>query len=502
MRPHALTFLLAAVLPCHGAEPRDDLLSFTNGDQLHGQLSGIAAGPSVLWKRDDLGEEAEFKSSDLRRIVMRGGRPARSLETFSHIGTSNGDRIPGAIREMDGKRVLIETGFAGMLEIPRDQVGLLAPNPLGGRVLYHGPYDPEEWVMINNTHPDGIPAPDADGDDKIPRWEHSGTAWYWQNKQVGTALARKAGMPDRAILRFDIAWKSRLSCAIAFHSDFKRPAREAAEDGDGEQEQLDAGMPRRVHGSTSLPDVFGESYVLQIYSNYVMLHRTSFNEDGRPSLDRVQTTNSSLRLGDSGKATVELRCNRPSGEISLFINGEFVVQWSEIADGLAEGGGYAGKGGGFGFLVQSEDSPVRISEVIVAEWNGMPDAARSLQMDDTDIVLLSNGTDRFSGKITGLRDGKLSLEGRYGDFEFPLAEVAEVRFAKSRLAEPPAAASDEIKVRLHPIGRISGQPLSGDGKRLRILNGSAGEVDINLDYAAMLDFRGTESFLDDWDEEF
>lgn len=501
MKQQALTFLLAAALHAHGAEPRDDLLSFTNGDQLHGRLSGIGAGPSILWERDDVSEAVKFKSSDLRRVILRGGRPPRSLEKLSHIGTANGDRIPGVVRELDDKRVLLETDFGGTLEFPRDQVGLLAPNPLGGRTLYHGPYDPEEWVMLDGAHPDGLPAMEGDEEDgeKIPRWQHSGTAWYWQNKESGTALVRKAGLPDRAILRFDIAWKSRLSCAIAFHSDFKKPAVEKEEGDDpGENKEPAA----RARNSTSLPDLFGESYVLQLYSNYVVLHRAGFDEEGRARLERVQTTNSSMRLGDAGSATVEIRCNRPSGEIALFINGEFVVQWSEVAGDVVEGRGYAGKGGGFGFMVQSEESPVRISEVIVAEWNGMPDAARSLQVDDADIVLLTNGTDRFSGKVTGLSDGRLSLEGRYGDFEFPLDEIAEVRFAKSRVAEAPDLASDEVKARLYPLGRISGQPLSGDGKRLRMLNGSAGEIDINLDYAAMLEFQGTESFLDDWDVEF
>jgi hypothetical protein len=498
MRVCTIIPLLATAMLCHGEETRDDLMSFTNGDQLHGRLAGIGAGPSVLWKRGDVGEEVKFNASELRRIVLRGGRAVRSLQTLSHIGTANGDRIPGVIREMDDKRVLLDTAFGGTLEFPREQVGLLAPNPLGGRTLYHGPYDPEEWVMLNMEHQDGIPAPKDDGEEgkKTALWKHTGTAWYWQNKEAGTALVRKSGLPDRAMLRFDIAWKSRLSCTVAFHTDFKKPLH-AGEEGEQARDR-----PARVMSSTSLPDLFGQGYALQIYSNYVMLHRMTFDEDGRPGLDRVQTANSSLRLGDSGSATVEIRCNRLSGEILLFINGEFVVQWSEIAVGLDHAGGYAGKGDGFGFVVQAEESPMRISEVLVAEWNGMPDAARSLQVEDADIVLLANGTDRFSGKVTGLRAGKLKLEGRYGDFEFPLDEIAEVRFAKSRLAEAPDAASDEIKTRLYPLGRISGQPLSGDGKRLRILSASAGEIDMNLDYAAMLDFRGTESFLDDWDVEF
>jgi hypothetical protein len=495
MRIKRFIILLAAT-QCYAAETHEDLLSFTNGDQLHGHLSGVAAGPSILWKRDDVGEEVKFKSSELRRVVLRGGRPLKPLQSISHIGTANGDRIPGIIRDLDDKRVLLETGFGGMLEIPRDQVGLLAPNPLGGRVLYQGPFLAEEWEMINLEHPDGIPAPNDDDkkSKEFPRWKFSGSAWYWKSQEVGTALVRKTGMPDRAILKFDIAWKSRLSLTMGFHSNFKAPV--AQEKG----EEENAGI--RGNSPTSIPSIFGQSYILQIYSNYVMLHRTTFDNLGRPRLDRVQTSSSSLRLADSGKASVEIRCNRISGEIALFIDGEFVVQWSEISNGIDEKPDYAGKGDGFGFMVQSENSPIRISEVIVAEWNGMPDAARSLQVDDADIVLLSNGTDRFSGKVTGVHDGNLKLEGRYGDFEFPLTEIAEVRFAKSGIAEAPDDVSDEVQVRLYPLGRISGRPLSGDGSKLHILNGAAGEIDINLDHAVILEFEGTESFLDDWDAEF
>jgi len=485
------------------AEP-SDLLRFVNGDQLHGTFQGIKDGPQAIWQRDDLAAAVDFKSTQIRHIVLRGGRPARALSSLSHVALVNGDSVPGIIAGMDEDSLTLETPYAGPLRIPREQVAMLAPSPLGGRLHYHGPFIEDEWKMAHASFPEGLPPAKPDSGEKDGkkdkdnpgRWAFSGSAWYWPSRQSGTALLRENAMPDRSILRFDLAWKNRLSMAIAFHSDFTRPA---ADKDEAQQNQANlAGQP------ASLPSLFGNSYVIQLYANYVRLFRTSFDEEGRPRMDPVQTANGNMRLGESGNARIELRANRLTGEIVLFIDGEFVIQWSELnlGGGVPAADGYAGKGNGFGCVVQAENSPARISEVVVAEWNGMPDAARSLQVDDADIVLLNNGTDRFAGKVTELRDGKLKLESRYGDFAFPMEDVAEVRFAKSRLAEKQEDASASLKVRLYPMGRISGQPLGGDDKHLRIINAAAGEMNMRLDSAVMLELHSTDSFLDDWDTDF
>ncbi len=486
--------LLAVLLtfPCHGEE--GDMLRFRNGDQLHGNFSGVAEDSSIRWKRKDVDGGVEFHPSEIRQVVLRGGRPAVSLQGLSHVGTTNGDRIPGIIRDLDSKRVLLETEFAGMLEIPRDRLGLLAPVPLGGRVLYNGPFAADDWSMLSTQHPDGLPL-DKGGDPqepKTPVWKFSNAAWYWADQSMGTALVKKSGVPDRAIIRFDIAWKNRLSLGVAFHSDFTSPK---IDGGEGEP-----AVP--VLEPTSLPGLFGKSYVLHMYSNYVMLYRTTFDEQGRPRPEQVRANNTSVRMGDSGNASIELRCNRRTGDIVLFIDGEFVAQWSELNTGEEQASEYAGGGSGMGFIVQAEESPVRVSEIMIAEWNGMPDAARSLQVDDMDIVLLSNGTDRMAGKVTGIHEGKLTLESRYGDFEFPMEEIAEVRFAKSGLKESEEMPGESLVVRLHPIGRISGKALGGNGNAIRLLNNAAGEMALNLDSAVMLEFEPSGSFLDDWDVDF
>ena len=380
------------------------------------------------------------------------------------------------------------------MEIPCEQVGLLAPAPLGGRVLYNGPFSADEWDMVN-TQPPEIQTEETDKvESKPPLWDFSGSAWYWQNQNIGTSLVRKVGVPDRAIIKFDLAWKNRFSMAVGFHSDFTQPK---VEEGDEEKRgNIHAGQPN------SLPMIFGKSYVLLLNSNYVMLYRTTFDEEGRPRSEQVRSNSTSIRLGESGNASVELRCNRLSGEIALFIDGEFVSQWSELSNEADLAEGYAGLGDGMGFIVQSEDCAVRLSEMMIAEWNGMPDAARSMQIDELDIVLLSNGTDRLAGKVTGIQDGLLTLESRYGDFEFPMTDVAEVRFAKSQLVEAPEKTEDSLTVRLHPLGRISGKPLEGDDKTIRLLNSATGEINLNLDSAVMLEFESSGSFLDDWDVDF
>lgn len=488
MKPIIAIVFLAQVAAAEVSS--DDLLSFNNGDQLHGDFSGME-GQSVLWERDDAGGLIKFNTSELRRVVLRGGRPEESLKGFSHIGTVNGDRLPGVIREMDEERLLLDTGFGGTLEIPRERIGLLAPSPLGGRIVYQGPFAEAEWKMIHADYPEGVPKQDPNSveeHDAIPRWKFSGSAWYWGEKGAGTTLVLDENMPARSTVRFDIAWKKGLQMEIVFHADFQRADPKLDEEGN------EVKVGRRL----GAPGLYGNSYVLHLYSNYLRLFRTSLDKDGNEGMEPVQMVSSGVGLGETGSASVEMRCNRETGEIMFFVDGEFIAQWNELGEA---GNGYAGLGGGLGFSVKADDSMVRLSEVVVAEWNGMPDSARSLQVDDADMVLLANGRDRFAGKVKGLHEGVLLLESQYGDFEFPMADVAEVRFAKSSLA----AAEEEtgsLKVRLHPLGRITGRALSGDAGSLRMLSGCAGEIEIKLDSAVMLELGGTESFLDDWDVEF
>ncbi len=496
---------------CLLAKERPDLLRFTNGDQLHGTFLGIQKGPQASWKRDDVELPVEFKTGNIRHIVLHGGRPLKSLESLSNVTLVNGDRVPGNITAIDDEQITMETTFAGVLRIPRAQVSIISPNPLGGRVHYHGPFSEDDWKMKHSQFPDGLPPSvpedqtkpkkdnESDAADGPPgRWMFSGSAWYWQQKKSGTALIRENAMPDRAVLCFDLAWKNRLNFAIAFNADFaqvnaKNPDKPNAQ-------KVRVMMPG---DSSELPRLFGNSYVLQMASNYLMLFRSSVDKEGNGSVDRAQVNTNNLRLGETGKAKVEIRSNRLSGGISLFINDEFVAQWSAKELGGFEAAEINNLGNGFGFVVQGSDSPIRISDVVVSEWNGMPDSARSLQVDDQDVVLMANGTDRLAGKVGKLdEEGKVRFEGKHGNFQFPLNDVAEIRFAREQQAVAAQAPANNIIIRLAPIGVISGTPISGNGTNLEIINPIMGEINLSTAPAVMLEFNASNQFIDSWDVDF
>lgn len=498
---------LSGMIGLLAAEP-SDLLRFTNGDQLHGTFLGIKPGPQAIWQREDLTAPVDFKSTRIRHIVLHGGRALKSLTSLSHLALVNGDRVPGIIRKLDDKTVTLDTSYAGIVHIPRNQVAMLAPSPLGGRIQYYGPFVEDEWQMANASFPNAFvnPVPDSgkkkgDANDVPGRWEFSGSAWYWQSKLSGTAILRKDIMPDRAILRFELAWKNRLSIAIGFHADFAQP-KPGKESGDQGNDGAGKAMKFGPGDSAMFPVIFGNSYVLHVFSSHLMLYRTSVTGDGVASIGRVLVNSNNVRLSDSGNATMEIRSNRNTGQISLFINDEFAAQWTDGGEGGAAMPALSTKGSGFGFIVQSENSPVRFSDVMVAEWNGMPDSARSLQVDDQDVVLLSNGVDRFAGNVKSLTDGKILLETKHGEFQFPLDEIAEIRFARNQLASKTEEPADHIMIRLSPLGQVTGRPLSGNSSAIKIFHPFAGELDFNLESAVMLDFQPSNNSIDDWNADF
>lgn len=503
IRKTAILWLLPMIAATAADLP--DLLRFTNHDQLRGSFHGLREGPQALWKNEDLIQPAAFRTSRIRHIVLRGGRPLKLAGTLSHVDLVNGDKVPGTIIGLDEESVTLETSYAGRLRIPRNHVSMLAPNPLGGRVSYHGPFAEDGWKMIQDAFRARMPDEEPKTEDhakgeKFGRWIFAGSSWLWKHKNGGTALVRENGMPERSVLRFNLAWKSRLNLSIALHADYAKVRT------DKKDEPLHDHGGAALMNPTNLPRLFGNSHVLQVYNNYLTLLRTTVDVDGKPSIERPRMNGGATRLGESGHARIELRSNRHTGEITLFVNDEFTAQWNGqdmAGEENAAENGEENAGLGFGFVSQGGDSPVRISDIIVSEWNGMPDSARSLQMDGQDVVLMVNGTDRYSGKVGALDEqGGILFEGKHGRFHFPLEEVSEIRFARQSLAAAGEVPADNVVLRLAPIGAISGQPVPSEGTPLVIMSPIMGKIELSLEPLVMIEFNTQSQSIDDWNADF
>jgi len=505
----SLLISLTATACVIAAEEAPDLLRFRNGDQLHGKFLGMEAGPVMLWQRQDVSEPVRFELKNLRHAVLRGGSPKQGVDTLSQIELTNGDRIPGTITNLNQSSITVETNYAGKLEIPRQHLTMMAPNPLGGRAYYHGPFSGAGWEMVNSTHPQGTAFNERDPfvDDPTRQatktdtakpapptlWKLSAGAWYWQSEQAGTALIRRNCLPDLSILRFELAWKNQLNFAIALNADFAGLPKPA----EGEKPETTRFSP---NDSDSLPTMFGNGYILQVHSNYMLIYRATVGKDGQKNVERIQMSNSRLRLGENAKAKFEIRSNRKSGAVTLFVDDEYITQWSPTD---IEEPGQKTKpplGSGIGFLAQLNECAIRISDIIITEWNGMPDSARSMQVDDQDIVLMSNGLDRISGKAIRISDEKnLIFESRHGQLNIPLESVAELRFARDHLAAHQTSNDQSLSIRLSPIGKLTGAPMAADQHSIHIKHPLAGDLKIAIDSAIMLELDSTKNPIDSWD---
>ena len=463
----------------------------------------------MLWQRKDVAEPVRFELKNIRHAVLRGGSPKQGVGTLSQVELINGDHIPGTITNLNESTITLDTNYAGKLEIQRQHVTMMAPNPLGGRAYYHGPFSDAGWEMINSTHPQGTTFAEGDPFEEnikaqpkkientttpsLALWKLSAAAWHWQSEQAGTALIRRNCLPDLSILRFELAWKGQLNFAIALNADLAGLPKPAA----GETQETPHFSP---NDSESMPAMFGNSYILQINSNYILIYRTVVSKDGQKSVERIQMPSSRLRLGENAKARFEIRSNRKTGSVSLFVDDDYITQWSPSD---IENRGENIKpplGSGIGFLVQINECAVRISDIIITEWNGMPDSARSMQVDDQDIVLITNGLDRIAGKAIRISDDKnLIFDSKHGQLNIPLESVAELRFARGQLAPVTDPINQSLNIRLSPIGKLTGAPMAAESNSIFIKHPLVGDLKIAIDSAIMLELDSTKNPIDSWD---
>ena len=471
-----------------------DMMRFINNDTLHGTFHAFGDDNTMHWKNPEATELIHFSTKKIHRILLNQGHGHASLQQSSAVTLINGDVIPGRITSADHKSIILETEHLGTLTLPSDTVSQISPSPFGGKLLYYGPLSPDGWKTILPPEPKEEEDKDSEKakkDDKVKKAEekledrkgkdlqHIASAWY-AGTEKNQYLTRENVLTDKCRLAFKLGWRGSLYCNVAIHADFAPP----------EYEGKDSAQK-------SMASTVGHAYVVSLSTHSATLYTCSFDEDGKPSSVRNSVTHTSLNLSGKEEADFEFRIDRPNKQLLLYLNGQFKTKW-DLGDK------YQGTGNSLAFSnLRYSNAELRVSDIVISRWNGLKDSAQSMTSGESDIILLTNGVDRFSGKFNHIRDGKVSFRGSYNnEFSIPVDEVQEIHLATDKLRKMPDDDDKSTYFYVQPYGRISGIPSAGENGMTRLISNVLGEINLNTHYVNIIDFSHQNSLLDLWDDNF
>ena len=280
-----------------------------------------------------------------------------------------------------------------------------------------------------------------------------------------------------------LAWRGTLSTYIAIHADLAPPVHQGDE---------------RSHGHTTMASMAGHAYAIMLDQYGAELHYCTYDEAGKPSIQRVDNSRTRLNLTNREQMQLELRIDRPDKAILLYVDDQFKAIWNIEGE-------YQGKGSALGFCnTRYMNSTLRISDIVISAWNGLKDSAQSMRNKHRDTILLINGTDRFSGSFQTLKNDQVSFLGSYGNpFSIPVDQVQEIHLASEKF--PRLIDQDESKYAhfyIPPHGRISGVPLKNTDAGTLISTHLLGELVLRTSCVNIIDFSHQNNLLDLWDDHF
>lgn len=345
----------------------DDILQLLDGSSLHGGLSGLEPGKSVMWQHPAATMPLQLKTDNLRQVRFgKAEKPPVAANMTCRLMFDNGDEVFGNLVQMDAETVELDTAFAGRLKAPRSSVQSIRFLWKGFIPTYEGPTSPDGWAVS--------PSKDI--------WRYEDGAFF--STAVGS-LGRDVNMPGKARISFDIAWTGQLSLALAIYTD--------------SIERFDFGA---------------SSYMFYIGSGYVNVQRV---QSGVGTTHIGQAQVNSMR--ERNKARMEFRVNRDTATIALYVDGEFITQWRDQ-------GGFVAKGTGICFFSQRMGPMMRLTNVRVAEWDGRDEAQMPEAKPEGVQVLYLVNSDQAEGELQGVQAGKANVKTDFTTLKIPVERITDI----------------------------------------------------------------------------
>ena len=459
-----------------------DLINFKNDDLLHGRFLGFTTSGKIIWKNDFAEKNIAFEKSEVRKIVINKGELHKPFTHNSFIKLKNNNTIPCKIISMKGGNLIIETDYCGELSIPSHLISNVEFNPHGNQIIYRGPFAEEKkWELkYAEQHK---PKEDQDEEEKIP------DAWLLKNFSLQhqgqpSSIMMKKELPEQFRSTFYCYTNQSRLPFITILADLNVP------EIDKENTEL---VQNRSRYKSTIASYLGTCLVIKPHASGATLTHYGYKEDGSIYLNNLTNNiKSSSSRNNALKRFYDLRVDTKKGQVMLYLDKKHVGQW-EINDMTTK---LTGKHLGFNMQYSNGSNKTIVSDLIITKWNGVTDSARSLENATRDIVMLSNGTDRYSGKVTAITDTTVEINTDYAELSIPHEEVSSVNFATEKTVEIPQEGADKVTVRFYGTGSISGKISKAEDGYIAIDSKALGLIKVRSEYISSFEFIDMDHVYD------
>jgi|GEM_PF-2417066 len=451
-----------------------DFINFDNDDTLHGKLVGFTTSGKIIWKNDSAEKNIAFTTQEVRKIVLNSGHKTKPFTHTSYVTLKNLDTIPGKVISLTKDQLTLQTDFGGEITIPKEKIFDININPLGKKIIYRGPFSKDEaWVVKFPTNRVAKDLTEKEKEDEMP-WKFKNFSLNHQGERSSILL--KTELPEKYRITFNMYSSQSYYTTFTVMADLKIP--EFDED-DKDLKQ------NRSRYTSSLGSYLGSSLVIRLHPTSATLTQYGFKADGALFQSTITNTvtGRSTRVAKS-KTFYDVRVDKKLGLIMLYADKQIVGQWQ--VDSLAE----KSQGSHFGYNMQYSNLVAKsvISDIIVSSWNGVRDPALSLENENRDIVMLNNGTDRYSGKITAIADSAIDLKSPYADLAIPQDQVSSITFSRKRTEKPEPREKLDVAVRFYGTGRITGILTKADDDSIFLESKILGKIKIKSEFITSYEF--------------
>ncbi|MGJ8677754.1 MAG: hypothetical protein ACSHX0_09575 [Akkermansiaceae bacterium] len=410
-------------------------LLFQNGDILSGSPSTLDKENNISFLSDIFRKPTSFLLSEIIALKLDNAEESTLAADSARIEIQNrynqeqGDIIIGQLQELTPEHIILNTAYAGIIQIERPMVKSfkIIPKDPGH---YYGPNHKNEWSSES---------PDSD--------------WSFKNGTLTTnssnLIGMDVGMRPNSYISFHCDHGSNMNFSLRLFSS------------DPISENPDAACTMIVSRSSAS---------IRATNNIIKNNAVRATTRQRINIENIENT-----------SHFEIFTNAELGLVHLYIDG---VQACNLRIGALE---LQQLGTGLSFE-SSTNTKFSISDIVVNPWDGMtlPQATDAEISAQPHHITLING-DLVPGTVAKVEDGHMVVDTEYTAIRIPLNKIKSLNLGKD--GDQPIMKSGDIRVSLHNgshmvfrLDELTETHISGYGQAI-------GDIKLKLSAVDRIDFN-------------